>query len=85
MSQIKSLSDSVDQSNIERKEFDRADLNHDGYIQFDEFIKILENEGADMTYRRTYAQGFRMADTDQDGKLSYEEIMKVNNENKESI
>ena len=41
-------------------------------------MKVLEEEGADMTYRSVYVQGFRMADTDQDGKLSYDEVMTAN-------
>ena len=68
----------VDESEMKRAEFDKADGNHDGYIQFDEFMKVLEEEGADMTYRSVYVQGFRMADTDQDGKLSYDEVMTAN-------
>ena len=48
---IKSL---VDQGTAQRAEFDKADTNKDGYIQFDEFIKVLESEGADMKYRSVY-------------------------------
>ena len=38
----------------------------------------MEAENADMHYRDVYAQGFRMADTNQDGKLSFDELVQAN-------
>lgn len=32
-----------------------------------------------MRHRNVYTQGFRMADTNQDGKLSFDEVQKFDN------
>lgn len=55
--------------------FGPMDLNHDGYLDADEYRRSFENAGAvESEFTRA---AFDAIDTDHDGKLSFEEFEKA--------
>ena len=56
-----------------RESFHACDTNKDGQIQYDEFVALLDNLGAQMS-ERDCRIGFAEVDTDNDGLIDYGEF-----------
>lgn len=57
-----------------RENFAECDENGDGRIQFDEFVTLLNNIGA-QTNDQENRVGFDEVDTDKDGSISFDEFV----------
>jgi calmodulin len=53
--------------------FDQCDADHDGVIDYEEFVALLHNLHAEMSSRELKI-GFREIDSDNDGAIDYEEF-----------
>lgn len=58
-----------------RKQFEFFDEDRNGYIDFEEFERLLKVITADVSTNRA-AEGFSMVDTDSDGRVSFDEFMR---------
>lgn len=57
-----------------REDFDHFDRNHDGQLQYGEFVQFLEAIDAGMAPQECRI-GFREIDTDHDGVIGFGEFM----------
>lgn len=57
-----------------REYFDACDHNGDGTIQYEEFVALLHNLGADMEEHDNRI-GFGEVDTDRDGAIDFDEFL----------
>ena len=53
--------------------FDQCDADHDGVINYTEFVELLKNLRAEMTADEQ-SLGFREIDSDKDGAIDFEEF-----------
>ena len=65
--------DQAENINELREDFSKCDANGDGQIQFEEFVTLLENLGAQTTDEENRV-GFEEIDTDKNGAISFDEF-----------
>ncbi len=56
------------------EDFEFADGDHDGYIDFAEFTALLDDLGAEMS-GKDLRIGFQEIDTDRDGRINLQEFV----------
>jgi Ca2+-binding EF-hand superfamily protein len=57
-----------------REAFGQFDLDHDGRMQFDEFVRFLDDLDAGMS-KAEYRIGFEEIDSDRDGVIQFQEFL----------
>jgi len=57
-----------------REDFEYLDEDHDGLMQFDEFVKFMDGLGADMTGEECRV-GFEEIDSNHDGRIQFDEFL----------
>lgn len=65
---------SQEQMNELREDFDFNDVNHDGRIQFQEFVALLDGLEAEVSEEEALV-GFDEIDTDDDGAIGFDEFV----------
>ena len=73
------MADSPENVEELRENFSECDENGDGRIQFEEFVTLLTNIGAE-TNEQENRVGFDEVDTDKDGSISFDEFVAWFNE-----
>jgi len=68
------VADSAERVAELRENFTECDENGDGRIQYDEFVTLLNNIGA-QTNEQENRLGFDEVDTDKDGSISFDEFV----------
>lgn len=57
-----------------REDFDYFDVDHDGLMEFGEFVGLMDGLGAEMSSEECHI-GFAEIDSDRDGVIEFEEFV----------